>query len=67
MPSIDLSKQNVYLMLDPKDYNSKAWQLQEAALNHFTVLPAPDNAKVDRPPPDPSLRLRHCVPIPPGG
>jgi hypothetical protein len=67
LPNIDLSKQNLYLMMDPKDYNSKAWELQEAAINHFTVLPAEDNAKIDRPSPDPSLRLRHCLPNPTGG
>jgi hypothetical protein len=67
IPSIDLSKQDLYLMVDPDDVMSKAWELQTAAANHFTVLPAADDARIERPAPDHPLRLRHCVLTPPGG
>jgi hypothetical protein len=65
-PAIDLARQDLFLVIDPKDTTSKAWEVQTATDNHFTVLRSPDNPRADRPAPDPPLRLRHCVPAPAG-
>jgi hypothetical protein len=67
LPSIDFSRQTLYVMIDPADSNSGTWERQQAAANHFTVLPASDNAKVDRPAPNPALKLHRCVPKSSGG